>query len=218
MLFSPLFCQEADNLITQEELSEQRAEILRIMSSNPDRRKKEEALNAIIRLIENGVITSEDTVFIDIISLLAESGDVAKNFDEYGYVNNDFSLIRIKACQLLETVGGGYARAGLLRVVNQDKESIVVQQAINSLVNAFPDADSFTVGLFTKTFLKFNKRFPDNSLAYTYLKAMDAYITANRKLLNPRIIYTLDRIANEDSGYLPDIREYAHSLSLKFLF
>ena len=159
-----------EELYLQEDLGIQ---VLRTQALSPRRDHKEQALETLRTLVEDGAIAPDDSPRIAILRLLATDGSSyqVRTGGRVVYNNPD---IRRDAAELLGEVGGPQSRSALLEVIEYEREPMVLSQAIHALGHVGLDDDGRGAVRLARVLNRENAQDnPDNNLMYVTLMSME---------------------------------------------
>ncbi len=159
-----------EELYLQEDLGIQ---VLRTQALSPRRDHKEQALETLRTLVEDGAVATDDSPRIAILRLLATDGS-SYQVRTGGRVVYDNPDIRRDAAGLLGEIGGPQARGALLEVIEYEREPMVLSQAIHALGHVGLDDDGRGAVRLARVLNRENAQDnPDNNLMYVTLMSME---------------------------------------------
>ena len=159
-----------EELYLQEDIGIQ---VLRTQALSPRRDHKEQALETLRTLVEDGAIAPDDSPRIAILRLLATDGS-SYQVRTGGRVVYNNPEIRRDAAELLGEVGGPQSRSALLEVIEYEREPMVLSQAIHALGHVGLDDDGRGAVRLARVLNRENAQDnPDNNLMYVTLMSME---------------------------------------------
>ena len=179
--------------------------ILKGLAYSSSQEMKMEVLNRIQSLLFQHEIGKGDSSILDILVYLSEEGSRRKNYLKNRLIN-DFIPVRIKACQLLETIGGELAKTPLIKIITTDNNLEIKGEAMLSLAKIAYDTD----GLIIRTIVK-------EVRAKLHQTKSPQFIVLAIKAI--KILANKDKGLNDISGYnlLIDITQGPYSAQIKKL-
>jgi HEAT repeat protein len=128
---------------------------------------------------------------------------------------NNFPDVRREACLLLGEFKTVEAKDTLLRVALADNEPMVIAAAIRSIgkIGMIEGDDATQAIAFIVS--RYDILFPDNSLAFESLVALEALADANNGLKDPAAVRAVIRIA--DGNYVKPVKQKAAELLKKLM-
>jgi HEAT repeat protein len=132
-----------------------------------------------------------------------------------GPMINNFPDVRREACLLLGEFKTVEAKDALLRVALADNEPMVIAAAIRSIgkIGMIEGDDATQAIAFIVS--RYDILFPDNSLAFESLVALEALADANNGLKDPAAVRAVIRIA--DGNYVKPVKQKAAELLKKLM-
>jgi len=206
--------QETSETKTIEEIYLQsaiRKQIIRTEAQSEDRDMKLIALKDIEEMISEGMISPDDEEMIDIVEVLAKEGNDYVVFEGRTIVNN-FPVVRKEACRMLGEIGGDYARTKLISVLNNEKEPMVLSEAVVALSKVGVDDDGVVISRLAGIMQNQRALTQDNNFAIASLIAIENIASDNNGISDPAIIAELAYMADARSGYLTVVRVRALNL------
>lgn len=165
-----------ERVMTVEELylqSDLGIQVLRTQALSPRREHKEQAIDALRALVEEGAISSDDSPHIAILRLLVTDGS-SYQVRTGGRVVYDNPDIRRDAAELLGVIGGAQARSALLEAIEFEREPMVLSQAIHSLGHVGLGDEGRGIVRITRVLVRENaQENPDTNLMYVTLLTME---------------------------------------------
>ncbi|MBN2875608.1 MAG: HEAT repeat domain-containing protein [Spirochaetales bacterium] len=132
-----------------------------------------------------------------------------------GRIINNFPDVRREACLLLGEFKTVEAKDALLKVALADNEPMVIAAAIRSIGKiGLMDGDDVTQTI-ASIVKRFDVLFPDNTLAYESLIAIEALADANKGIKDPAVIATINLIA--EGNYVKPVKDMAKEVKLKLM-
>jgi hypothetical protein len=165
---------------TERSYSPDRADVILIgeLSRTSQWSLKNEALSMIGQTLDRG---TRDPELLGALEFLAFEGVLNKT-RENGKTTNNYPDIRAKAVSYLGVYGGEDAKKILLQTIRHDPESMILTRAINALsAIGISAADESAINDMIR---RFDKRRPDNLLAFAVLEAYRKYAEETDGRLN----------------------------------
>jgi len=187
-------------------------QVLSSLAAEPNRPEKQQALDFIKKMIDDKKVTDQSTDVIALLNQLGTEG-TANVVYQNGRVINDFPDIRRKSAELLGQIGGDGARDALLTIAQKDKEPMVVAEAIYALGNigsADDNQRNYISSVIAHIVTVQDSVNPDNSLAFSAVKALEALGKNANGKVNPEVFSALARIAN--GNYVLSVRDSARDV------
>ncbi len=159
-----------EELYLQEDIGIQ---VLRTQALSSRRDHKEQALETLRTLVEDGAIAADDSPRIAILRLLATDGS-SYQVRVGGRVLYNNPDIRRDAAELLGEIGGPQSRSALLEIMEYEREPMVLSQAIHALGHVGLDDEGRGAVRLARVLNRENARDnPDNNLMYVTLMSME---------------------------------------------
>lgn len=114
--------------------------ILKGLAYSASQELKMEALNRIQSLLFKHEIGRGDSSILEILIYLSEEGSGRRNYLKNRLIN-DYISVRIKACRLLEMIGGELAKTPLIHILTTDNNIEIKSEAMLSLAKIAYDSD-----------------------------------------------------------------------------
>lgn len=185
--------------------------IIREQAYSDSKDMKLVALQYIRQSLDEGRAGSEIRKALEYLA--TETTSVIIRAGGVGRTLNNFPDVRREACLILGEIKTVESKDALLKVTLADNEPMVIAAAIRSIgkigINEGDDvtqAISFIIN-------RFDILYPDNSLAFESLVALEALADANGGLKDPSAIRAIIKIA--DGNYITPVRIKARDLLTK---
>lgn len=178
-------------------------QILRSQATSNDRQVQMLALQTIRSMSQDGSIQNNPGVTA-VLDALATEG-LQRQVREGNTVANNFPDVRREACNLLGDVGGNQAKDTLLTVLLEDKEPMVLAEAVYALgkigLNDNNDVASHIAWVLNHETAKVS---PDNNLAFACMLAVEKLSAKSGGISDPEVINALLNVAS--GNYIRDVR------------
>lgn len=171
------------------------------------------ALQYVRQSVEEGRTNAEIRKTLEFLA--TESTTTVVKAAGVGRTLNNFPDVRREACLLLGEFKTAEAKDTLLRVALADDEPMVIAAAIRSIGKiGIVENDDVTQAI---AFIvsRYDILFPDNSLAFESLVALEALADANGGLKDPAAIKAVIRIA--EGNYIKPVKQKATELLKKLM-
>jgi len=182
-------------------------QVISSLVSENDRSDKLKALDLIGDMIDKGKATDKN---LDVVGLLDELGaeGTSKQVVENRRLINDFPDVRRRAAELLGQIGGDQAREILLNIAIQDKEPMVVAEAVYSLGEIGSGDQTARVESTITNLVKAQDSVrPDSNFAFAAAAALEMLGKKDNGKVSPEVFAALIRIQN--GNYIRPVREKA---------
>lgn len=182
-------------------------QLLRTQAQANNRESKLLALQDIRSMIESGKANADSKEVLSILDALAGEG-VYKVVTTGGEVSNNFPDVRRSAVELLGKIGGRFARDTMLKVLSNDKETMVQAEAVYALgVSATAD-NKDVLPFIAKTLHVNNSRVsPDQNLANSCLLTIEKIAAKQKGIADPEIINAVLDVAYGGRYITPVVRK-----------
>lgn len=188
-------------------------QILRSQALSNTRESKLLALQNIRSMIQDKTATGDTKEVVTILEALAGEG-VYRTTRQNGEVINDFPDIRRQAVETLGDLGGAAVKPILQKVLIEDKEPMVLSEAVYAMGKVATKDDKDVLPYIAKTLVRNNTRIaPDNNLAFACMLAIEKISEKTGGVGDPDIVNALLDIAS--GSYLRDVRLKAFSVLTK---
>ena len=177
--------------------------IIRETSRAGSLEQKEIALEYIGNAIERGNNNDE---IRNTLEYLALEG-VQNRSRENGRVTNNFPTVRRQAAKYLGDLGTPEAQASLIKIMRNENEPMVLQEAIKSLGNVDSENADAAVATIVHIVNEFNAKNPDNMLALSAVDALDRIAQKNKGITDGSAFQLLTTIAA--GNYIRPVQERA---------
>ncbi|WP_455381980.1 HEAT repeat domain-containing protein [Salinispira pacifica] len=178
-------------------------QILRSQATSNDRQVQMLALQTIRSMSQDGSIQNNPGVGA-VLQALATEG-LQRQVREGNQIVNNYPDVRREACNLLGEMGGTAAKDTLLTVLLEDKEPMVVAEAVYALgkigINDNNDVASHIAWVLNH---ETAKAAPDNNLAFACLLAVEKLSAKTGGVSDPEVINALLNVAS--GNYIRDVR------------
>ncbi len=178
-------------------------QILRSQATSNDRQVQMLALQTIRSMSQDGNIQNNPGVTA-VLDALATEG-LQRQVREGNTVANNYPDVRREACNLLGDVGGQQAKDTLLTVLLEDKEPMVLSEAVYALgkigLNDNNDVASHIAWVLNHETAKVS---PDNNLAFACMLAVEKLSAKSGGISDPEVINALLNVAS--GNYIRDVR------------
>jgi HEAT repeats len=182
-------------------------QVISSLVTENDRGGKVKALELIRDMIDKGKATDKN---IDVVGLLEElsAEGTSKRVVENRRLINDFPEVRREAAELLGQIGGDQAREILINIALQDKEPMVVSEAVYSLGEVGAGDQAARVESTITNLVKAQDSVrPDSNFAFAAAAALEMLGKKNNGKVSPDVFAALIRIQN--GNYIRPVREKA---------
>lgn len=184
-------------------------QVLSSLAAEPSRPEKMQALDFIEKMVNDKKVSDSSS---DVISLLNDMGTEGTSNKVYqnGRLINDFPDVRRRSAELLGKIGGSQALASLLDIAQKDKEPMVMAEAVYALgtIGSTDDDQRNKIALVIAHIVTVQDAVnPDNSLAFSAIKAIEALGKNSSGKVNPEVFSALVRIQN--GNYVLPVRNLA---------
>lgn len=171
----PLPAQERPLTIEQLYLEEGLGiQVLRSQALSSRRENKENALETMRGLVEDGQIAANDSGYIAILRVLATDGS-SYQVRTGGRVIYNYPDIRRDAVELLGEIGGEQAIHIIREVLRYERDVMVLSQAIHAVGQTGLDGEGAMTRLIGRILIRENaQRYPDMNLMYVTLRTIEA--------------------------------------------
>lgn len=199
--------QDKGGTVSIEELylsQEVEVQVLRTQALSNTRETKLMALVSIRNMVEDKRVTPENKEIVALLESLAGEG-VFRVTRSDGSVANYFPDVRREAVELLGKVGGKEAKTILQKVALEDKEPMVLAEAVYAMGRMATVDDKDMMVYLTKVMVRNNARVaPDNNLAFSCLLTIEKMARAFKGIADPELIGAL--LDTASGIYLKDVR------------
>lgn len=211
------FPQESDvEELTIEEMylmQDIELQIIRNQVLSNEREIKFLALQNIRAMLEEGKITEDNPAVFVLLDALAQEG-LARRVTENGAVINNFPDIRREAVELLGELGGEKAKVTLKSVMMEDKEPMVLAEAVYALGKVGAEQGDQVVPVIAWVLKKETaKPTPDNNFAFSTLLAVEKLAASGGDVSDPDLINAILEVAS--GNYIKAVRLKAIDLIYK---
>lgn len=214
----PVFAQEDDDLTIDEAYLRQAQKIMVIqtMAYENDNDSKNDAIENIRKLIEDGTFDEGSSEIIKVLQDLGQEG-TARIYMENGRVTNYYTDVRINAAKALGEIGGQEAMGALMEIMRTDDEPAVLAEAIKSMAGSITDDDITPQLIIADSIYSQTAINKDNRLAFEFLEAVEV-MSDNGVAISDVIIEEVVKIANRRNGYNSDVAAKAKEVLVNRLF
>ncbi len=179
-------------------------QLLRAQALSSTRESKFLALQNIQFMVEDKRVGPDSRDVLLLLDSLAGEG-VYRVVRNSGEVNNYFPDVRREAVSLLGKIGGKEALEILTKVAKEDKETMVLSEAVYALALIASDKDKHVLPYITYVIVRNNARQkPDDNLAFACLLAIEKLGKTFNGLNDPDILGALLDITS--GVYIRDVR------------
>lgn len=214
----PLWGQAAADQAPEDSFAQKRVALLNLLVYSDDMTEKLLALQELENLMKSGRIRQDDEELIHTVLTLARQGSGVRLYDSELNVTNNNVVLRIQACNLLAIIGGPLALNSLLSVMNNDPDPTLVAIAMEELAKIDADNSSIVLDYIVNVFIKFHNLNKSNTLADSFLKAVDSYVQrTNGEAINPRVSMAVHLINLPSSSYGTIVRVRARDMILNWI-
>ena len=179
-------------------------QILTTQATSDSRSNQLLAIQSIQSMVQNGSLAQANPAIGTILSTLATDG-LTRQVRAGNAITNDFPDVRREACNLLGDLGGTRAKDTLLTVLLQDKEPMVLAEAVYALgrigLNDKNDVTSRITWVLNQDTAMAT---PDNNLAFACLLAVQKLSEKTGGISDPEVINALLGVAS--GNYIRDVR------------
>ncbi len=186
--------------------------ILEYQASSHDPADKMNALDNMEQLIDDGIMTKEDTRTIAILESIALDG-ITSQTRMGGHTVLGFPLARMNACRLLGKLGGEAAEGTLKKVLQNESEAMVLSEAFLALSNIISSPTPDTLSLLSSVIRRQHVVNPDNNFAFTAVAAVENLNDITDGLTDPELFRSLILLTGGE--YIYSVREKALALLKK---
>lgn len=215
----PVFAQEDDENLTIDEAYLRQAQkimVIQTMAYENDNDSKNDAIDNIRKLIEDGTFDEGSTEIIKVLKDLGQEG-TARIYMENGRVTNYYTDVRINAAKALGELGGEEAMGALMEIMRTDDEPAVLAEAIKSMAAGITDDDVTPQLIIADSIYSQTAINKDNRLAFEFLEAVEV-MSDNGVAISDVIIEEVVKIANRRNGYNSDVAAKAKEVLVNRLF
>jgi hypothetical protein len=181
--------------------------IIHEQSRMESREMKLVALQYIGDAIDNGNTGTEVHSSLEFLALEGLTSQTREN----GRLINNYPDIRRDAARFLGKLGTPEAKKSLIRVVKEDNEPMVIQEAVKSLGKIGNNDNGEVTQIIVWVFRHFDVLNPDNVLALSVLEAFET-LAKTETGLDADAIQTIQKIANPNAPYIKPVRDVALAL------
>ena len=179
-------------------------QVLRTQALSNSRETKIMALQNIRQMVEDKRVTADNAEVVTLLQAMAGEG-VFRITRSDGAVANYFPDVRREAVELLGKVGGKDAKNTLLKVALEDKEPMVLAEAVYAMGRMATGDDKDMLQYLTKVMMRNNSRVaPDNNLAFSCLLTIEKMASKFKGIADPELIGAL--LDTASGVYLKDVR------------
>jgi len=185
--------------------------IIREQAYSDSKDMKLVALQYIRQSLDEGRVSPEVRTALEYLAL--ESTMTVVRSGGVGRTLNNYPDVRREACLMLGEFKTVEAKDALLKVTLADTEPMVIAAAIRSIGKiGITEGDDVTQAI---AFIvnRFDILFPDNSLAFESIVALEAIADANNGIKDPAAIKAIMKIA--DGNYISPVKTKARDLLSK---
>ncbi len=204
---TPAAGKDKAGTVSIEELylsQEVEVQVLRTQALSNSRETKMMALQNIRQMVEDKRITPDSKEVMALLEAMAGEG-VFRITRSDGAVANYFPDVRREAVELLGKVGGKDAKTMLLKVSQEDKEPMVLAEAVYAMGRMATADDKDMLQFLTKVMMRNNSRVaPDNNLAFSCLLTIEKLAVKFKGIADPELIGAL--LDTASGVYLKDVR------------
>lgn len=204
---TPAAGKDKAGTVSIEELylsQEVEVQVLRTQAMSNSRETKLMALQNIRQMVEDKRLTADNRDIMLLLEAMAGEG-VFRVTRSDGAVANYFPDVRREAVQLLGKVGGKDAKNVLQKVALEDKEPMVLAEAVYAMAIMATSDDKDMLQYLTKVMQRNNARVaPDNNLAFASLLAIEKLSKKFKGIADPELIGAL--LDTASGVYLKDVR------------
>lgn len=186
--------------------------ILEYQASSHDPADKMTALDSIEQLIDDGIMTKEDTQTIAILESIALEG-ITSQTRMGGHEVSGFPLARMGACRLLGKLGGSAAEGTLKKVLQNEREAMVLSEAFFALAHIITAPGPDTLSLLSSVIRRQHLVNPDNNFAFTAVSAVEKLNDKTDGLTDPELFRSIILLTGGE--YMLNVREKALALLKK---
>ena len=199
--------QDKGGTVSIEELylsQEVEVQVLRTQSMSNSRETKIVALQNIRQMVEDKRVSADNKEIVTLLQSMAGEG-VFRVTREDGSVANYYPDVRREAVELLGKVGGKEAKITLQKVALEDKEPMVLAEAVYAMGRMATGDDKDMLQYLTKVMMRNNARVaPDNNLAFSCLLTVEKLAVKFKGIADPELIGAL--LDTASGVYLKDVR------------
>ncbi len=185
--------------------------IIREQAFSDSKDMKLVALQYIGQALEEGRASPEIRKALDYLA--TESSLTVVRSGGVGRALNNYSHVRREACLMLGQIKTVEAKDTLLKVVLVDTEPMVIAAAIRSIGKIGLSTGDDVTQTIAFIINRFVILFPDNSLAFESLVALEALAEINNGIKDPAAIRAIMKIA--DGNYITPVKQKAKDLLSK---
>ena len=181
--------------------------VISSLVSENDRGGKVKALSLIRDMIDKKKASDKTPDVVDLLGELGAEG-TSKQVIENRRLINDFPEVRREAAELLGQIGGSQSRELPINIALQDKEPMVVAEAVYSLGEiGSGDQAARVEGTITNLVKAQDAVRPDSNFAFAAAAALEMLGKKNGGKVSPEVFAALIRIQN--GNYIRPVREKA---------
>ncbi|MGL4981698.1 MAG: HEAT repeat domain-containing protein [Treponemataceae bacterium] len=207
---SLFFAQErSETTVEQEYLNNLETVIIKELAASDDRENKTVALEMIDKIIESSRVTPE---LVAALSILSGEGLFYESREEGRLINN-YTDVRMQACDLLGKIATEDSKSTLARVALADNDPMVAASAIRALGLVGLNNQDETMDTIAWALKKFDSLNPSSSLAWEALVAYERIFPTVKNHRN--LIESTSRIIS-NHAYSTQVRAKARELFVKW--
>jgi len=202
---------ESGKEATIEELYLQNVEIriIKEQAVSEDREMKLLALRYLQEMVDEGRITGDDTVAIEVLDYLSSEG-IGRITRENGLQVNNFPDVRRMACSILGQIGGEAAKDTLVDVLMSDNEPMVRSEAVYALGQIGLNENNEVSRAIAWIILQQDAVRPDNNFAFAALLALGKIAEKNNGIKDEEVYRAVLAIAS--GNYIRDVKYKAREI------
>jgi hypothetical protein len=202
---------QGEGLTVEEAWLKSTAKVRKIkaLAGSEDYATKYEALVRLDKMIADGEVGSNNSDVIEVLQDLGKEG-TGRLYMEQGTIKNDFNMIRRYSVQLLGEVGGEDSRRAVTQILGQEKESMVMSEAIMALAKIGPDEDGITLQVMASAMNSQTAVTKDANFAYTFALAIELMYDNGYDVSSDMYLFEeLVKLIDMRNGYDTKVRKKA---------
>lgn len=205
-----IFAQQGGEKTVEESYLQESLEtmIIKEQAHSDSKDMKLVALQYIKQSLDEGRKNEEVRKSLEYLAL--ESANLVIRSAGVGRQLNDFPDIRAKACEYLGDYPTADSTNTLLKVALGDREPMVLSAAVRSLGKIGINEGEETTQVISYIISRFDILYPDNSLAFESLVALERIAEKQKGIKDPATIRAVMRIAT--GAYISPVRQKAAEL------